>query len=400
MSDINTNFSVFNELLLPNALKLQLEKETRASFQRDLDARATARKEAALFENLKTRTVNVSQSLAPAHDSTWPAKPPGHSLKVFDRCHIDAYIDQIQSSTPDDDSMRRAKELVKFLYKKGEYRKFGVPGSDWKKKLSLLEKRFPLFSEVIQYVRRALAVADLDRSAPVFSPILLVGSPGVGKSYFANELAHFLSVPISIIPANTLQSSATLSGSAAFWSNAVPGKIFRSLVYEDYANPIIILDEIEKIGAELQYDPWASFYQIFEDKTARRFFDLCFDWVPLNASRITYLCTANSTESIPKPILSRLKVFNIPDPTPAQNAQIIHHIFREMKTELPYSLWSMCIDDEVISFLSKRSPRSIKNLLRDAAGNAVLQGRKKKILLKDLVSSEGEAILVRTIGFM
>jgi ATP-dependent Lon protease len=400
MSDINTNYSIFNKLLLPNSLKAELEEATRVSFQRELDACATARKEATLIENLKRRTVDVSQSLAPDHESTWPARPSGHSLKVFDRCDIDAYIDQIKSSNPDEDSMRRAKELVKFLYKKGEYRKFGVPGRDWKKRLSLLEKRFPLFSEVIHYVRRALAVADLDRSAAVFSPILLVGNPGVGKSYFANELAHFLSVPISIIPANTMQSNATLSGSAAFWSNSMPGKIFRSLVYEDYANPIIILDEIEKIGTGLQYDPCASFYQIFEEKSARRFFDLCFDWLPLNASRITYVCTANSTNSIPEPILSRLKVFNISDPTPAQNAQIIHHIFREMKTELPYPLWHMCLDDDVISSLQTRSPRTVKNLLRDAAGNAVLQGRKKKILLRDLNGSVTETVPVRTIGFL
>lgn len=84
-----------------------------------------------------------------------------------------------------------------------------------------------------------------------FNPLVLVGSPGIGKSYWARRLAHHLAIPTTKIEATGEPANFSLIGSQKGWNNASPGKLVATVLRERHAGPLVIVDEIEKVGSPL-----------------------------------------------------------------------------------------------------------------------------------------------------
>ncbi len=81
-----------------------------------------------------------------------------------------------------------------------------------------------------------------------FAPLLLLGSPGIGKSYWARRLGELFEVPTTVVEATGEPASFALIGSQRGWSNAAPGKIMETILKDKCASPIIVVDEVEKAG--------------------------------------------------------------------------------------------------------------------------------------------------------
>ena len=94
---------------------------------------------------------------------------------------------------------------------------------------------------------------------------------------------------------SSLTAGWILSGASAQWKNAKPGKVFDALVNGDYANPVIVVDEIDKAGGDSQYDPLGSLYTLLEHDTACDFVDE-FAEVPIDASDVVWIATANDAQ--------------------------------------------------------------------------------------------------------
>ena len=190
----------------------------------------------------------------------------------------------------------------------------GLPAMDH------LYDELPNFHAVLDDVRRQLALCEDSRDALEITPLLLLGPPGVGKTHFARELAQLLGTGMGFVSMSSLTAGWVLSGASSQWKGARPGKVFETLVDGPYANPVMVVDEIDKAGGEHAYDPLGALYSLLEHDTAGHFTDE-FAEVPVDASQVIWVATANDGRAIPEPILNRMNVYEVqaPDRDAARN---------------------------------------------------------------------------------
>ena len=150
----------------------------------------------------------------------------------------------------------------------------------------------PNFVAVIDELRKYVALAVAGNEPMSFTPILLLGEPGVGKTHFAKELARALGTGHEFISMSSLTAGWILSGASSQWNNAKPGKVAHTLVHGEFANPIVVLDEVDKAGGDSRYDPMGALYGLLEKETARHFKDE-FVEIDMDASHILWVSTAN-----------------------------------------------------------------------------------------------------------
>lgn len=164
-----------------------------------------------------------------------------------------------------------------------------------------------------QDMRASVRNGDL---APRLRPLLLVGPPGIGKTYWARSLAQHLMVPTSVIEATAEPASFSVTGSQRGWGSAGPGKPLESIIASGVANPVIVVDEVEKAGTVeslrgQRFDLSEGLLPFLERSTAVQwpcpYFRVSFDM-----SWITWIMTANSVEGLPAPFLSRCPPLKFP----------------------------------------------------------------------------------------
>ncbi|MFL6570590.1 MAG: AAA family ATPase, partial [Burkholderiales bacterium] len=171
--------------------------------------------------------------------------------------------------------------------------------------MDALFDELPNFTEVLEDIRKHLALCIDSNDSVEVPPMLLLGEPGIGKTHFARKVSQLLGTGFGFVPMSSLTAGWVLSGASSQWKNAKPGKVFDTFVNGDYANPVIVVDEIDKASADGQYDPLGALYELLEIKTATRFIDE-FVELPIDASGAVWLATANDPARIPEPLLDRL----------------------------------------------------------------------------------------------
>ena len=240
--------------------------------------------------------------------------------------------------------------------------------------LSPLVGECPNFGAVLDDLTRYLALAHAGDAGFNVMPLLLLGDPGVGKTHFAKRLAKVMQTECELISMNALSAGFVITGSSASWKGAKCGKVAERLVRGQYANPVVVLDEVEKASGSTQSDPLAALYQLLEPETSRAFRDEFID-VEIDASQIFWVLTANSTEGIPAPLLNRMAVYEVPAPTPEQAAGIAQRIYAGLLRELKLSKFAPRLEDSALDKLAGISPRDLRKTLLDSLGYAVSAGR-------------------------
>jgi ATP-dependent Lon protease len=231
----------------------------------------------------------------------------------------------------------------------------------------------PNFVNVVDDLRKHLALAVSGNEAVQFTPMLLLGEPGLGKTYFAKRLAHALGTGFEFVSMNSLTAGWVLTGASAQWQNARPGKVAQTLIEGDYANPVVVLDEVDKAGGDSRYDPMGALYALLERDTAAHFKDEFID-VDMDASHILWIATANDESAIPKPILNRMNVYSIEAPDADGSRRIALAVYHEI---LDNHRWPFPHEptQSVLERLAAMPPRDMRKLLLDAFGTARLDNR-------------------------
>jgi ATP-dependent Lon protease len=239
--------------------------------------------------------------------------------------------------------------------------------------LDALYRECPNFAPVVDDLRKQLALAISGNQPVSFTPILLLGEPGLGKTHFAKRLAEVLGTGFEFVSMSSLTAGWILSGTSSQWANARPGKVAEALVNGEFANPLILLDEIDKAGGDSRYDPLGALYGLLEPVTAKRFRDEFID-LEIDASHILWIATANDAGAIPEPILSRMNVYEIGRPDTEGSRAIGVGIYREL---LARHGWKFDPEPraDVLERLATLPPRAMRKALVDAMGTAKLAGR-------------------------
>jgi ATP-dependent Lon protease len=295
-------------------------------------------------------------------------------VKIFDMDAVEKRLQFDLSSSGDRDERRSREKRLKKIADSRSYRKLARVQADTDARLDGLEEDLPNFFEVIQYLRGVVAIAHADDRTPQPQHLLLNGPPGIGKTLFATCIAKIFDTKLHIAHLETMQTSADLVGTSSSYSNATTGLIFNALIEGEYANPIVLLDEIDKASGDHRRPTTSALYNLLED-TSAFFHDESEQWLELDASRIIYIATANDVDAIDPAILSRLRVFDIEAPSRNQSYQIIENIFAGIQRSRPRAFSNLRLNGSAIEKLLDLSPRKIKAALTTAAGNALIAGR-------------------------
>lgn len=276
-----------------------------------------------------------------------------------------------------DDLVPGANEALKDTYermlKAGGERFCVKPGA--MPDFDALEGELPNFAEVLDDLRRQLALC-LETADPVeLTPLLLLGEPGIGKTHFARRVSQLLGTGYGFVSMSSLTAGWVLSGASSQWKNARAGKVFETLVNGDYANPVMVVDEIDKASVDGAYDPLGALYGLLEPDTAAEFVDE-FAEIPLDCSEIVWIATANEENRIPGPILNRMNVYRIAPPDREGAARIAQNLYREIRESHEWGAsFPPQPDEAVVDRLAQCAPREMRRLLVGAFGNAKLAGR-------------------------
>ena len=326
----------------------------------------------------------------------------GRAVEVFRPEHLLAALDGVSVQSGDSDQRGRIKKTVELLIQLGPDRALSTPGPSWQAELDELQECFPSFARAIEeVVRPSLAILSAGGAARP-APLLLVGSPGAGKSFFAATLANMLKVPIVRMDMSSATMNCTLSGLGVHWANSAPGEVFRTLSFgragvHATANPVFVLDEIDKVGGDLRFDPIGPLHALLEEASAKCFEDESLPGILMNAGHIRWILTANTTSTITRPILSRIHVVHVPELSEIESQHVRARIFSDVVDSLGISEFENWIPQSVLHGFGNMGPREFKTRCVMAIGKALTRG---KYCVCENDFAAGLSAPVRKLGFM
>lgn len=322
------------------------------------------------------------------------SEAPTPALQIYDVDLLDKLIDRATKDSTDNTLRKRKTTMLKECKDLGGTRPYALI-ENVSALCDGLRQDFPNFLEAIDCIEADVVISQLKNRLRI-RPLLLDGPPGVGKSKFGQELARRLGSGFEIIHMESAQSGAELAGSAEYWSNSQPGKVFRRLVYGATANPVFLIDELDKVSARSEYSPTGALYALLEEDTAKHWEDLAMMGFKLNTSGIIWLITANEVESIPEPLMSRVTRVSIKQPTREQAAAITRNIYTQKVNEYlgEEYVFEVVLDDAIVNLVTQTPPRGIAKLLGTAIGRAV-RDKRHALLVSDIPVCKSR----RGIGF-
>jgi ATP-dependent Lon protease len=181
---------------------------------------------------------------------------------------------------------------------------------------------------------------------------------------------------MGFVSMSSMTAGWVLSGASSQWKGARPGKVFETLVDGTYANPVMVVDEIDKASrGEHAYDPLGALYSLLEHDTAADFTDE-FAEVPIDASQVIWIATANDDHAIPDPILNRVNVYEVKAPDRDAARAIALRLYTRLRAG---HRWGERFPDEpsdaVLDRMADLAPREMRRAWTAAFGNARLAGR-------------------------
>ncbi|MBU0481275.1 MAG: endopeptidase La [Proteobacteria bacterium] len=180
---------------------------------------------------------------------------------------------------------------------------------DLKKARKILDRDHDGLSDVKDRIIEFLAVGAY-RKEVTGSIMLLVGPPGVGKTSIGKSVAEALGRKFYRFSLGGMRDEAEIKGHRRTYIGALPGKFVQALKEVKVANPVIMLDEIDKIGASYQGDPASALLEVLDPEQNVEFLDHYLD-LRIDLSKILFMCTANQLDTIPAPLLDRMEMIRL-----------------------------------------------------------------------------------------
>lgn len=324
----------------------------------------------------------------------------GPMLQVFEQGVVEALEKELKLLPRDRE--KQLKTLVDKLKAAGPDKRLALQPEDWRDYCDRLVTLFPNFEAVITFIRHQMALSAIKDRVFALPPFLLMGPPGIGKTEFLLTLAQDVDSTVEVIDISAAQTGIALTGSEAYWSNTQTGTLFNVLALGPIANPILLLDEIDKARKDQAYNPLAALHQLLEPRQARQFKDLSVPALTLDASRVIWAATGNELGGIDKPILDRFAVFEIAEPSAEQMRAIAQNQYRRALER-----WDLLnrfdpeLSPETLAAIIQFRPRQVRKIFDNAIGRAAYHQR-ERLTVEDIQASHRAmpGIAKARIGFV
>jgi ATP-dependent Lon protease len=266
--------------------------------------------------------------------------------------------------------------------------------------LAAERSRCPGFETIIDLVSRSAMLSRRTGSPMFVPPLLLAGPPGVGKTHASGRIARALATDVHIINCATNSDFQALTvGHPTSWKAAAMGRLTEAMTSGASAQPVIVLDEIDKLVTHASEQPYHSLLAVLEAENSRALLDE-FLRVHFDLSRAIIVATANDVGLLPDYIRDRLTTFAIAPPRDEALLAVAGLIASDIVAELRGGV--DVPGEDVLRRAARHNPRRIGKLLRLAFGFAAAEDR-SALTLYDIVAAEGLAVgseRPRRIGFV
>lgn len=299
--------------------------------------------------------------------------------KLKDVMNKDAYkeikkqIDKLNRMHPDSADANLLQNYVELMLEIpfGQFAKKELEISEVEKQLNkdhyALEKPK---ERIVEYfaVRKLLELRNKNNTDSKGTILCFYGPPGVGKTSLANSIASALKRKLVRIALGGLEDVSELRGHRRTYIGAMPGRIVQGLIDAKEMNPVVVLDEIDKVHNSYRGDPSSVLLEILDPEQNKEFRDYYANF-DLDLSQVIFIATANDTSSIPAPLRDRMEFININSYTPSQKEQIAK------KYLIPQELAKHGLENKEVSF----SASAIKLIIEKYTREAGVRNLRRKI---------------------
>src|SRR5450432_674909 len=327
-------------------------------------------------------------------EASWMPKPAEEEalrqLKKLERMHPDS----AETAT-----LRNWMEIMTDL----PWSKSSVDNLDLLKAEKILNEDHYGLEKIKERIIEALAVRKL-KEKPKGPILCLVGPPGVGKTSLGRSIARALDRKFVRLSLGGVHDEAEIRGHRRTYVGAMPGRIVQAIQQAGTNNPLIMLDEVDKLGRDFRGDPSSALLETLDPEQNSTFRDNYLD-VPFDLSKVLFICTANMLDTIPEPLRDRMEIIELQGYTEDDKAHIaLRYLVRKQVEENGLTPEQIEFPEDALRFVSRHYTREagVRNLERNIGTICRKQARRiaegktdKLVVTKEIIQEFLGGIKVR-----